>query len=50
MYGGDFVFSVSREIAGLAPNAELIARWKEPERVAGTVERVRGFLAAHAPA
>jgi len=76
MYGGDFVFNVSRdfvracstpllilagndlyhpapisrEIAELSPNAELIERWKEPEVVNEVVERVRRFLAAHTPA
>jgi pimeloyl-ACP methyl ester carboxylesterase len=70
MYGGDFVFSVSREfvracatpllilagndlyhpapiskeLAALAPRAELIEYWREPERVAETVKRVRAFL------
>jgi pimeloyl-ACP methyl ester carboxylesterase len=41
---------ISREIADLAPNAELIERWREPEVVAEVVERVRHFLAAHTPA
>jgi pimeloyl-ACP methyl ester carboxylesterase len=76
MYGGDFVFSVSRdfvracthpllilagndlyhpapvakEIAELAPNAELIVKWKEPEAVKDTVARVRAFLEKHTPA
>jgi pimeloyl-ACP methyl ester carboxylesterase len=76
MYGGDFVFNVSRdfvrscptpllilagddlyhpavisrEIADLAPNAELIERWKEPEVVGEAVERVRSFLFSHTPA
>jgi pimeloyl-ACP methyl ester carboxylesterase len=75
LYGGDFVFSVSREavrairtpllvllgndaphpsetsreIAALAPNAELVERWKEPEVVAETIQRVRTFLKAHTP-
>lgn len=74
-YGGEFVFSVSRdfvhtsntpmlvlagndafhptaiaeEIAKLAPNAELTLRWREPEIVAETVQRVRAFLLAHTP-
>jgi pimeloyl-ACP methyl ester carboxylesterase len=39
----------SREIAQLAPNATLVERWKEPEVVADTVQRVRAFLAAHTP-
>jgi len=76
MYGGDFVFNVSRavvracstpllilagndlyhpaaisrEIADLAPHAELIEHWKEPERVGAAVEHVRRFLAEHTPA
>jgi pimeloyl-ACP methyl ester carboxylesterase len=39
----------SREIAALAPRAELVERWKEPELVAETVQRVRTFLKAHTP-
>lgn len=72
MYGGDFVFSVTRdfvkscrtpllvlagddlyhptevarEIAALAPNAELILKWKTPELVGHAVARVRAFLQA----
>jgi pimeloyl-ACP methyl ester carboxylesterase len=38
----------SREIARLAPNAELVERWKEPEVVADAVQRVREFLRRHA--
>jgi pimeloyl-ACP methyl ester carboxylesterase len=75
MYGGDFVFNVSREfvrgcptsllvlmgndlyhpsetsreIVALAPHAELVERWKDPDTVAATVERVRAFLLAHTP-
>lgn len=71
MYGGDFVFSVSRafvrscrtpmlilagndpyhptsisrELAALAPEAELIEGWKES--LPSAVQRVKGFLAAH---
>ena len=40
----------SREVAALAPNAELIERWKEPEVVGDTVKRVRAFLEANTPA
>jgi pimeloyl-ACP methyl ester carboxylesterase len=73
MYGGDFVFNVSRdfvrqcavpllilegsdpyhptpisrEIAALAPSAELIAGWKEPAQLPAVIERVRAFLASH---
>jgi len=39
----------SREIVALAPNAELVERWKEPEAVAEAVRRVREFLRRHAP-
>ncbi len=75
MYGGEFVFNVSRdfvrgcrtpllvlmgndpyhpaetsrEIARLAPEAELIERWKEPDAVPETIRRVRAFLQAHTP-
>lgn len=70
LFGGDFVFSVprevartcpvpllvlagddtfhptatAREIADLAPRAELVLRWREPEVVEETVRRVREFL------
>ena len=76
MYGGEFVFNVSRdfvrscrvpmlvlmgndvyhpsetsrEIAHLAPNAELIERWRDPDVVADTPRRVLEFLRAHTPA
>ncbi|HUO04250.1 MAG TPA: alpha/beta hydrolase [Candidatus Binataceae bacterium] len=75
MYGGDFVFNVSRdfvrscrtpmlilcgsddyhptetskEIASLAPNAELVENWKTPDLIGGTVKHVREFLVAHRP-
>jgi pimeloyl-ACP methyl ester carboxylesterase len=75
MFGGDFVFSVSRdfvhgsttpflvlagddsfhptpiarEIVELAPNAELILKWKTPDVVREAVERVRAFLNSHTP-
>ena len=39
----------SLEIARLAPNAELVERWKEPEVVADAVQQVRGFLRRHTP-
>lgn len=74
MYGGDFVFNVSRdfvrgcdtpmlilmgddlyhpmetsrEIASLAPNAELVERWKQGDDLAAAVARVRAFLLEHA--
>jgi pimeloyl-ACP methyl ester carboxylesterase len=73
MYGGDFVFCVSRdfvrsctapmlvlagndqfhpteiarEIAALAPNAELVLEWKTPDIIRTTVEKVRSFLKSH---
>jgi pimeloyl-ACP methyl ester carboxylesterase len=73
MYGGDFVFNVSREfirncrtpllilagsdpyhptpisreLAALAPNAELVLDWKEPGRLPAAVERARTFLREH---
>jgi pimeloyl-ACP methyl ester carboxylesterase len=75
MYGGDFVFSVSRdavkkspvpllvlqgndiyhpsatskEIVEIAPRAQLIERWKDPEIVPETVAKVRAFLREHTP-
>ena len=75
MYGGDFVFNVSREfvrscktpmlilcgnddyhpketskeIAALAPNAELIEHWKASDVIGATVKRVREFLMSHTP-
>lgn len=39
----------SREIAALAPNAELVERWKDPEVVPETIARVRAFLHKHTP-
>jgi hypothetical protein len=39
--------TTSREIAGLAPNAQLVERWKDESVLAETVARVRSFLAAH---
>ena len=41
--------SVAREIAELAPKAELVMEWKEPVMVPRTVERVREFLRRHTP-
>lgn len=40
----------SREIASLAPAAELVERWKDPESLAVAVERVKSFLLRHTPA
>jgi pimeloyl-ACP methyl ester carboxylesterase len=39
--------SISAEIADLAPNAELVLRWKGPDDVSGAVSRVRDFLTTH---
>ncbi len=75
MYGGEFLFNVSREFVGrcttpllvlcgndlyhpressleiaeLAPNAELIESWKEPEHQEAAQARVMDFLQAHTP-
>jgi pimeloyl-ACP methyl ester carboxylesterase len=75
MFGGEFVFSVSREfvrscstpllvcagadqfhptatareIVELAPHAELLLKWREPEIVADTVARAKSFLLDHTP-
>lgn len=39
----------SREIAALAPNAELVENWKTPDVIGATVKRVREFLISHTP-
>jgi pimeloyl-ACP methyl ester carboxylesterase len=39
----------SKEIAALAPNAELIEHWKTPDVIGGAVKRAREFLVSHAP-
>jgi len=39
----------SKEIATLAPNAELVENWKAPEAISATVKRVREFLISHTP-
>jgi len=39
----------SREIAALAPKAELVERWKEEDVVRDTVARVRAFLESNTP-
>lgn len=41
--------ATAREIAALAPHAELMLKWREPNVVRETVERVRIFLKAHTP-
>jgi pimeloyl-ACP methyl ester carboxylesterase len=38
---------VSREIADLAPNAEILTEWKTPDEAGPAVDRVRAFLKAH---
>ncbi len=39
----------SKEIAALAPNAELVEHWKTPDLIGATVKRVRDFLISHTP-
>ena len=39
----------SREIAKLAPNAELLEHWKDEDLVSETVARIRSFLEANTP-
>jgi hypothetical protein len=34
---------IAREIAELAPDAELLSDWRAPGEIDGTVERVRQF-------
>jgi pimeloyl-ACP methyl ester carboxylesterase len=41
--------ATSREIAEIAPRAELIEHWKEPDTVGAAVEHVIAFLKQHAP-
>jgi len=38
---------IAEEIARLAPNAELILKWKTPDTAPAAVARVRAFLKAH---
>ena len=38
---------VSREIAALAPKAELVESWKTPDAIPAAVKRVREFLKAN---
>jgi pimeloyl-ACP methyl ester carboxylesterase len=38
---------IAEEIARLAPNSELIVRWKTPDTTRAAVARVRAFLKAH---
>ena len=40
----------AEQIAALAPNAEILYRWREPEVVRGTVATIRAFLTRHTPA
>ena len=42
--------STSREVAELAPNAELIERWKDGQAAAAAKDRVVSFLATALPA
>jgi len=39
----------SKEIAALAPNAELVENWKASDVIGATVKRVREFLLSHTP-
>ncbi|MDB5108321.1 MAG: alpha/beta hydrolase [Candidatus Binatus sp.] len=39
----------SKEIATLAPNSQLVEKWKTPDVIADTVKRVREFLISHTP-
>jgi hypothetical protein len=39
----------SKDVAALAPNAELVENWKAPEVIGATVKRVREFLIANTP-
>jgi hypothetical protein len=41
--------ATAREIAELAPQAELVPVWRTPEVIDETVRRVRAFLTAHTP-
>ena len=41
--------SISREVAALAPNAELIQSWKEGQDTEAAKERIATFLARHGP-
>jgi pimeloyl-ACP methyl ester carboxylesterase len=38
---------VAEEIAHLAPNAELVLKWKTPDTTPAAVARVRAFLKTH---
>lgn len=40
--------AISREVAALAPNAELVERWKDEASLPAAVARIRAFLAEHA--
>ncbi len=41
--------AVSEELAGLAPNAELIREWRTDELLPAAIKRIREFLRAHVP-
>jgi pimeloyl-ACP methyl ester carboxylesterase len=41
--------ATAREIAALAPHAELLLQWGTPDLVGETVKRIRAFLQAHEP-
>ena len=38
---------IAEEIARLAPNSELIVKWKTPDATPAAVAQVRAFLKAH---
>jgi pimeloyl-ACP methyl ester carboxylesterase len=38
---------IAEEIARLAPDAELVTKWKTPDATPAAVARVRAFLKAH---
>jgi len=39
----------SKEVAALAPNAELVENWKASDVIGATIKRVREFLLSHTP-
>lgn len=52
LFGNDRAhpIGISREVASLIPNVELVERWRDPDVVPEVTQRIRGFLKAHAPA
>jgi len=43
-------FAIAEEIAGLLPDAEFIAQWKEGAALTAARERIKAFFATHTPA